>query len=406
MRSEGTLGGNAEMLARIRKLATDFAVTYPLSDRSHEYPAKEMNKLKESGILAAAVPTEYGGLGMSADELIRCVMILAEGNPSIAQMFLVHCVIGAQFISGFASESQKKHLFGQIVNNHAFIANAASEKESKDAYAYETTLTRTSDNSGVRINGTKFFCTGSKAADIILVLGIMEGAFAAAFVSPHCEGLVMRGDWDVMGQRGTSSGSIEFKDVYAAWDMVIPKVGIKELEPSNLFGPLTQGCFTAIYVGAAKAALNHALRYVKTRTRPLSGSGVSRAIEDPYILQETGKMSAYTSAAESLLLKAAALIDRTLEMRGLVKEQELAQQRAEASVAVSEAKVFATEAGLRVCQDVFQVCGARAALAEEDLDRYWRDVRTLTLHDPAGYKAKQIGEFLLQGKFPDVSLRS
>ncbi len=405
MRSEATVS-NKDMLDRIRILSAEFAVTYPVRDRSNKYPTEEMNTLKRSGILAAAVPKEYGGLGMTAEELIKSVMILAEGNPSIAQMFLVHCVIGAQFVTGFATEAQRKHLFSQIVKNHAFIANAASEKDSKDAYAYETTLTRASDKSGVLINGKKFFCTGSQAADIVLVLGIMEGGFAAAFVAPKSEGLYMHDDWDVMGQRGTSSGSIEFRNVYVGLDMVIPKVGINELEPSNLFGPLTQGCFTAIYAGAAKGALKHSLRYVKTKTRPLAGSSVSRAVEDPYILLEVGKMSAYVSAAESLLLKAARLIDETLEMRGAVKDVEMARLRAEASVAVSEAKVFATEAGLRVCQDVFQVCGARAALAEEDLDRYWRDVRTLTLHDPVGYKAKQVGEFLLQEKYPDVSLRS
>lgn len=146
---------------------------------------------------------------------------------------------------------------------------------------------------------------------------------------------------------------------------------------------------------------------MKTKTRPLPwpGSGVTTAVEDHYILQEVGKMSAHLLAAESLVDKAAETVDRIMGLRGKVDGEELMRRRAEASVTVSHAKVVATEVALRVCQDIFQVCGARAAMAEEDLDRFWRDVRTLTLHDPVTYQARAIGEYLLQGKLPVPGFR-
>lgn len=397
---------NERMLRTARELAARFAETYAVRDLNCEYPSDEMEMLKKSGILAAPVPTAYGGLEMSAEQLIRAIMILAEGNPSIAQMFLVHCVIGAQFVEEFGTEHQKREIFRAIVEEHAFIGNASSEKNAKHQYAFETTLTAAADGRGHVLNGRKFFTTGSKAADWFLVLAMMDGAFAAGFVRPNAPGLVMLDDWKPMGQRGTASGSIEFTNVRVAPDMVIPTINIVGLKPDNAFGPLTQGGFTAVYVGAAKGALRTAVAYIKSKTRPLTGSGVKRAVEDPYILEQVGKLSAQTSACESFLLSASKTIDEIARIRANASAEELAQVRARASVAISEAKVFCSEAALRVCQDLFQACGARSALAEEDLDRYWRDVRTLSLHDPMSYKSKQIGEFLLQDKYPEVSLRS
>ena len=74
-------------------------------------------------------------------------------------------------------------------------------------------------------------------------------------------------------------------------------------------------------------------------------------------------------------------------------------------MAVSQAKIVATHTGLRVCQDVFAACGARAALREQNLDRFWRDVRTLTLHDPLSFRTRSVGEYLLQDKAPTPALR-
>ena len=204
-----------------------------------------------------------------------------------------------------------------------------------------------------------------------------------------------------MGQRGTASGTTELNNVYVGMDWVIPKLGsTQEPDPTDLFAPLIQSVFTAIYVGTAQAALDYALNYVKTKTRPFPFSGVEAAIQDPYILQEVGVLSAYLAAAECLLLKAVESVERVVAGRGKITREELAGQRAAAMVEVAKAKVVATEVALRVCEGIFQLCGARSAVAEEDSDRFWRDVRTLTLHDPKDYKARLIGEYLLQDKYP------
>lgn len=401
-----------DALARAYALAAAFATTYPVRDRRNEFPAEEMATLKASGLLALPVPTAYGGLGAACPDIIRAVMTLATGNPSVAQMFAVHCILGAVFVGDFASEAQKQRLFGDIVNKNVFLGNASAERQAKHLYAFETTFTPTPANDGVRINGRKFFSTGARAGEVLLIIGMLNQNIAAAFVPHDAEGLIIHRDWDSMGQRGTASGTTDLHDVFVPWEMVISRfveVGYDKggVDPNSFFGPIFQTCLAAIFVGAAKGALQQAIHYVKTKTRPLPwpGSGVTTAVEDHYILQEVGKMSAHLLAAESLVDKAAETVNRTVGLRGKVDGEELMRRRAEASVTVSHAKVVATEVALRVCQDIFQVCGARAAMAAEDMDRFWRDVRTLTLHDPVTYQARAIGEYLLQGKLPVPGFR-
>lgn len=123
------------VLQRVKKLAGQFAQTYPVRDERHEFPHEEMAQLKASGLFAAPVPQEYGGMGLPCRDVVEVVKTLAEGNPSIAQMFAFHYLLGTLFIDDFATTAQKQHLFGAIVHQQAFLANASAERDSKHAYA-------------------------------------------------------------------------------------------------------------------------------------------------------------------------------------------------------------------------------------------------------------------------------
>lgn len=68
---------------------------------------------------------------------------------------------------------------------------------------------------------------------------------------------------------------------------------------------------------------------------------------------------------------------------------------------VASVKVVATDTGLRVTQGVFELTGARSSAKKVGLDRFWRDVRTHTLHDPVAYKEAELGRFVLTGEGPE-----
>jgi alkylation response protein AidB-like acyl-CoA dehydrogenase len=78
-------------------------------------------------------------------------------------------------------------------------------------------------------------------------------------------------------------------------------------------------------------------------------------------------------------------------------------ERGEVSVELSAVKVVTTRAALDATQGVFELTGARATKTGTGLDRYWRDVRTLTLHDPVSHKAIEVGDHLLRGAYPEPS---
>ena len=69
-------------------------------------------------------------------------------------------------------------------------------------------------------------------------------------------------------------------------------------------------------------------------------------------------------------------------------------------VRVAAAKARATEVALEISTRVFEVTGARSTTSAEGLDRFWRNVRTHTPHDPVAYKRREVGRWVLEGELP------
>ena len=77
-----------------------------------------------------------------------------------------------------------------------------------------------------------------------------------------------------------------------------------------------------------------------------------------------------------------------------------ARRRGELAEWVASVKVVATDTGLRITAGVFEVTGARSTAARVGLDRFWRDLRTHTLHDPVAYKNRELGRYRLLDEVP------
>jgi alkylation response protein AidB-like acyl-CoA dehydrogenase len=75
-------------------------------------------------------------------------------------------------------------------------------------------------------------------------------------------------------------------------------------------------------------------------------------------------------------------------------------------MAVATSKVAAARAGLDVVQRMFEVTGARSTTAALGRDRFWRNVRVHTLHDPIDYKLRELGDWALNGRCPKPSVYS
>jgi alkylation response protein AidB-like acyl-CoA dehydrogenase len=362
-------------------------------DRERAYPYRQLELVRESGLEALLVPTDHGGMGATYMDEVRVVGILAEGDSNVAQIFHVHGT-GVEICSQVAPPGLQARFHAATVAGRCRWSNAYSELGTKNIFEYSVQLTP--DGDGYRLSGRKFYCTGSLGADVMYVTAVIAGTdeLRLVLLQTDAPGVTIEDDWEGMGQVGTASGSTILDNVRVEAEQVVEMDGMAT--PESLFGPLGQLSFSAIHVGIAKAAWHDALEYVRTKTRAWVHSGVADAREDAILQVRVGEMRTWLDAAE-------AMQERAIDAMAASWASPSAESRALASVATSQAKAFTTDAGLRVCEMGFQVCGSSATLRSRGFDRHWRNLRTLSLHDPADYKHKMVGEFHLTDRLPPVT---
>ncbi|GAA1789482.1 SfnB family sulfur acquisition oxidoreductase [Planosporangium flavigriseum] len=366
-------------------------------DRTRAFPHAEIAELKTSGIHALGVPEADGGSGATYGERCRVLRRIAEVDPSIGQIFLVH-LYWTEVMNQAAPEQLRSELNQKIARGELWLGNAASELGTRTAV--ESSLTMSKDGTGWLLNGRKFYCTGSLAADLLVVTGSDPATqeHRLAFVPVDTPGVSIIDDWSGMGQRGTSSGSAEFVNARVPASRVPDPdtfMGLFESQ-SSMITVFAQSLLSSIHVGIAKNALHDTIEYVRSRARPWFQSDVNRASDDPYVLRHIGRMQAQLDATE-------ALQDRAYQIMDDAGASPSDTGRGEAIVAVSKVKLMSTEVGLEICERLFQVSGASGTVAKYGLDRHWRNLRTLSLHDPVDYKAKLIGDHAVNHRYPRVS---
>jgi alkylation response protein AidB-like acyl-CoA dehydrogenase len=154
-----------------------------------------------------------------------------------------------------------------------------------------------------------------------------------------------------------------------------------------------------LYLGNAQGALDAALRYTREQSRAWPASGVAQASDDPYIQQRYGELWLLYRSAQLLAENAAQRLQSAWEKPALT-----AAERAEVALAISEAKVVSARAALEITSRIFDSMGASSTSSKYGFDRFWRNVRVHSLHDPLDYKVRDLGHWLLNGKAPTPSL--
>ena len=166
--------------------------------------------------------------------------------------------------------------------------------------------------------------------------------------------------------------------------------------------PSIQLVFSNFYIGIALGALDFAAKYTATSTRawPYGGDNKEKATDEFYILERYGNFKAHLRAAEALADKAGLVIGNVYKTH-FSKRDLSARDRGEAAEWVASVKVVATDTALRVTAGLFEVTGARATSVKVGLDRFWRDVRTHSVHDPVSYKNRELGRYTLLDEVPE-----
>lgn len=384
------------LLERAQTIAAALAGEAAALEREGKPPRRQIDQLRQAGLLSALYPTAIGGSGLSWEQALRLVRTVARGESGVGQLLGYHYV-NALYPSWAARPEQATALARESIEKGLYWGAAVNPRDPG------LVLTRHGD--AFRLNGRKTFSTAAHISDRLNVNAGIDGLVASFVVPTDRPGYVALDDWDNMGVRLSDSGSVEFRDfpVYES-DFMVPLAAPDAVpSPLSTFNtPLIQLVFVNVYLGTAEGALAAGLDYVRSTTRPWVTSGVERAADDPYILERIGEFAVQLKASAALADQAARAVQAGLDMGHAVT----ARDRGEAAIEAYAAKVSATHAALEVTGRIFEIMGARATANPLGLDRFWRNVRTHTLHDPVFYKAREVGNFLLNDVITDVSLYS
>ncbi|MBO9551783.1 SfnB family sulfur acquisition oxidoreductase [Pseudomonas sp.] len=379
---------DSQALAAAEHIAQQLKRDSALRDRERRLPHAELELFTRSGLWAISVPKTFGGAGVSNVTLAQVIARIAQADGSLGQIPQNH-FYALEVLRVNGSPEQQRRLYGEVLAGRRF-GNALAELGTKTAHDRTTRLTR--DGAGYRINGRKFYATGALYAQRIPTSVIDDqGRQQLAFVPADSQGLQVIDDWSGFGQRTTGSGSVTFDNVWVDADDVVPFQ--TAFERPTPVGPLAQILHAAIDTGIARAALDDALHFVRTRSRPWVDSGLDKASDDPLTLKSFGQLVSRLHAAEALLERAGEFLDRA-------QANSNADTVAAASIAVAEARAISTEISLAAGTTLFELAGSQATLAEHNLDRHWRNARVHTLHDPVRWKYHAIGNYYLNHENP------
>ena len=364
-------------------------------DQAGEVPYAELAALDASGLLAITVPRAFGGPELGATALAEVTATIAAADPAIAQVPQAHYLF-TDVLAVWGTPGQQERLFAVVLSGGRF-GNGQAERGGRHAQDLKTTLATGSGTASLRLNGKKYYTTGSLTARWLGVTALDEaGQLVLAFVRRDAPGIDCDTDWNVMGQRATVSGSATFTDVEVDPELVVPYG--RAFEVPQQLGARSQLVHAAIQVGIARGALREAQWFVREKARPFFEAAraglASSASGDPHTVHRFGQLATRVAAAEALLHRAA----QVQESVGRVPADFAAG--AQASVAVAQAKALASEVAAEVSSEMFSLAGASAADERYDLSRHWRNARTHASHDPASWKYHHVGNYLLNDVLP------
>ncbi|VFR70691.1 Acyl-CoA dehydrogenase; probable dibenzothiophene desulfurization enzyme [plant metagenome] len=380
---------DAHALATAHTLAAIYAQDDSERDRARRLPWEELERYTRSGLGGITVPRAHGGADVSFATLAEVFVILSAADASLGQIPQNQFGVLA-LLREAGTPAQQQRFFADVLAGHR-IGNAGPERRSKTITTVTTRLRRTPD--GLRLDGERFYSTGALFAHWIPTRALDdEGRAVQVWARRDAPGVAVIDDWSAFGQRTTASGSVRFTDVPIDEDAVLPVWQLADRP--GLFGPTSQLIQAAIDAGIARASLAAATAFVRQHARPWVDSGLARATDDPYLIQEVGRLRIDLHAAEETLYEAGRNLD---SLRGRVLS---AQESAQASVDVAVAKVLTTDVALAASEKLFELAGSAATRAAHNLDRHWRNARVHTLHDPVRWKRHAIGNFELNGIAP------
>lgn len=377
----------AEALRIAREVASEIATLAADPRNNDQLPRAQAERLSSSGITAIGVPVRFGGLGASVETIVETVRLISTANGGVGQLLQIHHVMLRGLFDGYPDEVRDRVLADVLAGKR--LGNALAEVGGKNKFALKTRVERRADGKLV-LNGSKFYSTGAYLADWIWLTAASKDGGAGVLLHRDTPGLTLVDDWRAFGQQHSVSGTVTFDEIVLDERFVTVRSG--PMKRTGLTFP--QILHAAIDTGIAAGALQAAVAYLREHARPWVESGVERASDEPHIIRQVGEYAVALRGAESVLREAARVFDAHERDPGDKALQD------ELILSVATARTHADGAALKISSDLFSLLGASASLSKWNLDRFWRDARVHTTHDPIRWRLHNVGNYYLNGADP------
>ena len=368
-------------------------------EREVKAPFEAISWIKEAGLGRLRIPVEEGGGGASLRELFATLIALAEADSNVAHILRTHYWFVEQQLVSADPDARARGI--ALLNSGALVGNGFSEQSKKPVGLYFDTAFTPDPSGGYRLNGAKYYSTGTLYSDYTQIWAAApNGRIAGAVIPIDRQGVTIEDDWDGFGQRLTGTGTTRLSDVHVAEEEYFDLGEPDGEQPPTYNGAFLQLYLQAVTAGVLRSVRNDAVALAKRRARNFSHAAVPQSpSDDRQVLQVVGEIAAHAFAAEAIVLIAAERLDEAYE--SVVDGAPTPEAAEAAQLAAAEAKVAVDSFSYATAAKLFDVGGASATQSIYNLDRHWRNVRTISTHNPTFLKSSAIGDNITNGvSFP------
>jgi butyryl-CoA dehydrogenase len=358
----------SEEAQQVREMVRDFAESEirPIAahiDETHEFPAGNVKKMAELGLLGMFVPEEYGGAGMSYLAYVVAIEELSRACASHGVIASVNNSLVCYPLMAYASHEQKKKWLEPLAKGEKLGAYCLTEPNAGSNAANQQT-TAVLDGDHWVLNGSKIFITNAGPADVLITYAATDRSLgpkgiSAFIVDADTPGVRKGKREDKLGIRASDTREIYYENAR------VPK--------ENLFGEVNKGYTIALAtlgggrigiaaqaLGIAQASVEASVRYANEREQFDRKIGEFDAIRhmlaDSFVELETARLLVYQAA--------------WLRDQGRANTKE-----------ASLAKWHASEAATKCANWAIQIHGGYGYMSEYHVERYWRDARICEIYE-------------------------
>ncbi|RWX81362.1 acyl-CoA dehydrogenase [Neorhizobium lilium] len=381
-----------EIFASAREIAREAAKGAAACDLTGKLPLDIYRNIKDAKLGTLRIPASKGGPGGSISDYIDLLLILGTGDSNIPHGLRSHFNFTETLALAPIELEDRRHLENVLAGK--LFGGAHTEQGTQRPGEVSARLTRDGDR--YRLNGRKWYATGTAFADFASFSALDENGDKAGVLIPvNRPGLTILDDWDGMGQRLTASGGVLLENVE-----VLPHELTHRRMDSYVgrhSSTLRQLHLAASAAGAVQAAVLEGIDYVQNKARSSLHSGAESASRDPFVQKTVGEISAGAFSVVALIREAARALDRTADAIAGGNAQDIEAALIESSLTTSRTQIITSQLALSVATNIYELGGASTTSRSLNLDRHWRNIRTIYNHNPLSHKARVVGDYYLNG---------